>query len=138
MKKEIRKHFSLSEEAIQKINEIKEKNQLSSESKTIEFIVNKFNNNDLIQDFLNAFDEKYGNLFTRMRLGVNSADKHNQIIIELLNTLFFVKGINELQSTEKIKVIPLKAAESVVTERITRFREINLEKSKKKNQSNVT
>jgi hypothetical protein len=81
--------------------------------------------NFLIKEIADGVCETLDKLFTRMRLGVNNADKNSQIIIELLNSIyannpdyFFIEKKQE--ATEK--------ANEVVRKRIENFRVQRLDK----------
>lgn len=83
---------------------------------------------------MEKFNDKYENLFTRVRLGANGADKNTQIILEVLNTMLFYSDAKEMEvtSTDVIKSPVLSGAEETVKKRIEGYRVKKLEKEKQR------
>ncbi|PFY98414.1 hypothetical protein COL60_30030 [Bacillus pseudomycoides] len=73
---------------------------------------------------------------TKIRLGSNSADRNTQVLIELMNGLFFHQGIQNIISTEVDEMDGVKTAKEVVEKRINYLRQKRLDHEAKKN--NVT
>ncbi|PEI89830.1 hypothetical protein CN679_19550 [Bacillus pseudomycoides] len=73
---------------------------------------------------------------TKIRLGSNSADRNTQILIELMNGLFFHQGIQNIISTEIDEMDGVKTAKEVVEKRINHLRQKRLDHEAQKN--NVT
>ncbi|PFY98820.1 hypothetical protein COL60_29850 [Bacillus pseudomycoides] len=73
---------------------------------------------------------------TKIRLGSNSADRNTQVLIELMNGLFFHQGIQNIISTEVDEMDGVKTAKEVVEKRINHLRQKRLDHEAKKN--NVT
>lgn len=69
-----------------------------------------------------AFDEKYKNLFTRLRLGTNETDKNVQILIECMNALASKFAIEALP-TDVAETALLKESKEIVKDRIKRYKE---------------
>ncbi|OPA14654.1 hypothetical protein [Bacillus cereus] len=75
---------------------------------------------------------------TKIRLGVNSADRNTQILIELMNGYFFANDLDleSIITTDKIEVGGVKIAKEVVAERISNARQKRIDYEASKN--NVT
>ncbi|PDX97072.1 hypothetical protein COM13_30050 [Bacillus pseudomycoides] len=73
---------------------------------------------------------------TKIRLGSNSADRNTQVLIELMNGLFFHQGIQNIISTEVDEMDGVKTAKEVVEKRINHLRQKRLDHEAKEN--NVT
>ena len=127
----IMKAYRLKPSTIEQIKLLKEEIGLPSFESTIDYVFNDYatnRNKEFINSILEAFDEKYGNLFTRIRLGVNGADQNTQVLVELMNTLIYVNKISNFFPTEDLETVPLQLARKTVKERIERFRIKKLEK----------
>jgi len=64
---------------------------------------------------------------TKFRLGINSADKNSQIIIEVLNGLLFHNSVDDILTTDVNKMTAIETATKVVEERITNQRQKRIE-----------
>lgn len=74
---------------------------------------------------------------TKVRLGVNSADKNTQILIEYMNGLFFHHGFDGLMTTDLQELDSTKVAKEAVEMRIANQRQkrIDWQESKGKQPS---
>lgn len=73
---------------------------------------------------LDQINNKYGELFKRTRIGINSADFNSQILIELLNTLIIGLEIDETYLTSQIKSDALIKSEESIKERIAYLKQL--------------
>lgn len=140
MEKENKKQVGirLNQQDIDYLLQIKYENNLSSMTRAFEFVLREhraqqLNQNETIANLvIEKFDSKYGNALTRIRLASNTADKNIQIIMEVLNSLFY-------SSYENIKFIPtdiitsqlIKDATEKVGKRIAYFKQLKNNKSNK-------
>lgn len=140
MEKENKKQVGirLNQQDIDYLLQIKHENNLSSMTRAFEFVLREhraqhLNQNETIANLvIEKFDSKYGNALTRIRLASNTADKNIQIIMEVLNSLFY-------SSYENIKFIPtdiitsqlIKDATEKVGKRIAYFKQLKNNKSNK-------
>jgi len=106
-------HNCTSTTALKKI--IKEHSQ-SSENNTTKF---------LAKEIADGVCENLDKLLTRVRLGVNNADKNSQIIIELLNSIY---AQNPDYFIINLKQKATQEAEEIVRKRIESFRVKKLDK----------
>lgn len=53
----------------------------------------------ITDDVLAGIDKKYGNLFTRLRLGTRTAEQNSTVLLDLANTMLLLKGIDEYAFT---------------------------------------
>jgi hypothetical protein len=74
---------------------------------------------------------------TKIRLGANSADKNSQILIELMNGLFFNQGAKGLMTTSIQEMDSVRVAREEVEKRISHQRQkrIDWEESKGKQET---
>ena len=106
-------HNCTSTTALKKI--IKQHSE-SSENQTTKF---------LAKEIADSVCENLDNLLTRLRLGVNNADKNSQIIIELLNSIY---AQNPDYFIINLKQKATQEAEEIVRKRIENFRVKRLDK----------
>ena len=83
----------------------------------------------VIQQIAEKVTELLSDKLTRLRLGVNNADRNSDIIIMLLNTLL---GYQELTSLITEDTPQLQRAKEIEKERIKNFREKKLDRDAKK------
>lgn len=73
------------------------------------------------------FKEVFAQELNRIRVGTNSADKNSQIIIELLNGIYFFENYKDLITTSIQEMDGVKTAKQEVHERISNQRQKKLE-----------
>lgn len=83
----------------------------------------------VIQQIAEKLTELLSDKLTRLRLGVNNADRNSDIIVMLLNTLL---GYQELSSLITEETPQLQKARAIEKERIKNFREKKLDREAKK------
>ena len=118
---------TLEDETWNFLNEIQSKNNLRSNSAAIEYMVNNSlhdNNEQLATMIVEAFNKKYSNLFTRIRLGANGAERTCQILLEVLNSMVVGLSLSDYVSTEVMESDIVKESRENVKERITRLKQI--------------
>lgn len=84
---------------------------------------------------LAKFDDRYKNLFTRLRLSTNYSDKNIQIILELLNTLVIALDIQNSFTTRVLKSPVFESCEKEVNRKITEYKQA-IDDKKEKSQEN--
>lgn len=138
MKKENKKQVGirLNQQDIDYLLQIKNENSLSSMTRAFEYILREhraqhLNQNEAIANLvLEKFESKYGNVFTRIRLASNSADKNIQIIMEILNSLFYSSfESTKFVPTNIIKSQIIKDATETVNKRIAHYKQMKDNKS---------
>lgn len=130
----VSKHFRISEECIEYIKQIQQKENLSSENAALSYIISQHKElqHSIADSIVATLDEKFSKTFTRIRLGVNNADRNSQILLELLNTILLETKVRQLSSTDAYKTKPFEEAEAHVKNRIQAFRQKQLEKEQSK------
>lgn len=122
----IRKQITLSEDVIEYLESISG----SGISKTIELIVRQHKDMNgeqmkvLANMILNMFEEKYKNMFTRIRLASSSSDINSQIILEILNSIILNSEIEQYYSTDIYESDIIKDSKKSVKDRIARLKQI--------------
>lgn len=131
--------FRLSEIAMDYLQTVATENGMSTTAALEKIIVeHKQYYNGLIETLsdrvIEKYNAKYEDLFTRLRLGTNAADRNAQIILEVLNSQLFYSAEKDMEtvSTDIIKTPILAGAEEAVKKRIEAYRIKNLDAKKKK------
>jgi hypothetical protein len=133
----IRTNYTLYDDTISNLEKIKKDNNLKSVSAAIDFVVSQYNNNDndklnKIGDvLLTKIEEKYSNMFTRIRLGSSTADKNSQVILEILNNMILNMNMEDVFSSEVIESNIVKESKNTVNDRIARYKQIKDNKANK-------
>ena len=76
------------------------------------------NNKELAAEIVAAFEAKYGNTFTRIRLGTNEADRNSQVLIEMMNTLFENQGVRLAVPTSVLMNPAVQGCKDEIKERV--------------------
>ncbi|WBY64690.1 hypothetical protein [Thermocaproicibacter melissae] len=131
-----RKNLYYDESTLDYIQKYKDEHHLPTLTAAIASIVDEHRHrNDIdttevvIQHIARRVAELLDDKLTRIRLGVNNADRNSDIIIMLLNTLL---GYQELTSLITEDTPQLQRAREIEKERIQNFREKKLDREAKK------
>ena len=93
-----RYNITLEDETITFLDKIKKEKKFTSRSQAIDYIVSNYQNlgnNEFADLVAKKIAAEYENLFTRMRLGINTADRNSQVILEILNSIVFSLGVDK-------------------------------------------
>ena len=130
-----RKNLYYDESTLDYIQKYKDEHHLPTMTSAIASIVDEHSHrNDIdttsivIQQIAEKVTELLSDKLTRLRLGVNNADRNSDIIIMLLNTLL---GYQELTSLITEDTPQLQKAKEIEKERIKNFREKKLDRDAK-------
>jgi cell division protein ZapA (FtsZ GTPase activity inhibitor) len=131
-----RKNLYYDESTLDYIQKYKDEHHLPTLTAAIASIVDEHRHrNDIdttevvIQHIARRVAELLDDKLTRIRLGVNNADRNSDIIIMLLNTLL---GYQELTSLITEDTPQLQRAREIEKERLQNFREKKLDREAKK------
>lgn len=131
-----RKEFLLDESTLAYLEKFRDEKHCPSLTAALSLIVDDHRHrNDIdttavvIQQIAEKVTELLSDKLTRLRLGVNNADRNSDIIIMLLNTLL---GYQELSSLITEDTPQLQKAKEIEKERIKNFRERKLDREAKK------
>jgi hypothetical protein len=131
-----RKNLYYDQSTLDYIQKYKDEHHLPTLTSAIASIVDDHRHrNDIdttavvIQQIAEKVTELLSDKLTRLRLGVNNADRNSDIIIMLLNTLL---GYQELSSLITEDTPQLQKAKEIEKERIKNFRERKLDREAKK------
>jgi hypothetical protein len=123
------KTYRLTNTAIEYLNEFADKNNLNL-TEALERILREHKCNsdkeiDILSNALLAkFDDKYKNMFTRIRLGSNTADVNSQIILEILNTMLITQSVNTAFTSKIVKSPVWEDCDIEVKRRIAEYKQI--------------
>ena len=101
-------------------------------TKALEMIISEhrnFTNNDELSDkvalaVINAFEKKYKNIITRIRLASTGAERSTLVLLEMLNSLLVATENNNNAYTSKIaKSNVWKECEKLVEQRIDEYKQ---------------
>ena len=87
-----KKELTLYKDNIEYVKKIKAEQGLRSLSAAVDYIIMQHKKmtdeqTDIVAEkLLTKIEEKYKNMFTRLRLGVTTADKNSQVMLEILNS----------------------------------------------------
>ena len=129
--------FRLNDETLTYIDDYAKKINLTKTA-TLEKIISDHrslepdaSNIKLASDITTGVLEGLSKILTRIRLGVNNADRNSDVIIELLNSLFIFDNIPFI-STDISQADAVVGAMDLIKERIARLRQINITKGDEK------
>lgn len=132
--KKVKLDITISQSTREYIDYVKKEHNLRSLSQAVDYIVQQERKNDnvdvLADRILEKLKDKYENMFTRIRLGVNTADKNSQIMIEILNSMIYSLGVNQCYDTDIIKTDVVRDSENIIKNRIAHYKQIKDSKTK--------
>lgn len=136
-----RKTYRLSDEDLEYINSISEQYNIDN-TKALEKIIGEHRqqrdtkqlSKEIAAEVISAFEEKYKNTFTRIRLAATGADQNSLILLEMLNSVLVATKLNEHAYTSRIaKSKVWIECEKEVKRRIAHFKQ----KKDNKNQGDI-
>ncbi|WP_022795074.1 hypothetical protein [Marinococcus halotolerans] len=145
MTKQLR--IRLSNEADEYLQELQEKRNIDSQSKTINEIILEHKHQNMVEeqtgyytsmmtDQINQKIEKEMNKhFKRIQLGVNNTDRNSQVLLELMNGFMINNDVTHIMTTSDYESPTLATAKEEVNERIAHLQQRKAEHEKKQNQS---
>ena len=122
----VRKNITLSEGSIINADKLMIEYGCDSLSSLIDFLLQKeVTQNAVANQVVDKIEEKYKNLFTRMRLGINEADRNSQILMEIMNSYsYYNSGVGTmLTSVEETQLI--KDCKEEVKRKIEAYKQNN-------------
>lgn len=121
--------YRLSDTALTYLDEYSEKHNMNK-TESLEKIIreHKASSEDEIEKIANTvveqIEDKYKNLFTRLRLATGYTEKNVQILIEMMNSLFFAMNVQEdFYDTDKFESIVLEKSRVFVQGRIDKAKQ---------------
>lgn len=86
----MKKHYNLPEQTVNIIHKVMEEKNFKYEVDAVIFIIGHYAQNKFFKDeTLKAFDEKYKDLFTRLRLATRTAEQNSIVLLDAVNTLLY-------------------------------------------------
>ena len=138
MSSKIRKDLTLYPESYEYAEQIKRERGLGSVSAAIDMIIAEHKEResgqaDIISDkIIDKLEEKYKNMFTRMRLGISTADVNSQVLLEIMNSVILNTDMDRMYDTEILESDIVKESREIVKNRIARYKQIKDNKAKNK------
>ncbi|KMY52505.1 hypothetical protein AC623_20395 [Bacillus sp. FJAT-27231] len=131
----IRKLVSFDEETFEYVSDYMDENKIRFNGEAIarickehkELKENQWSIKYISEVVTNALKETFKEELNKIRIGTNSADKNTQILIELLNGIYFFESYENLITTSVQEMEGVKTAKQEVQERITNQRQKKLE-----------
>ena len=128
------KHFYIDKDLLDYLKEVKKDNNLSSMNQAINLVLKEHKEKSktttelMLKIIANEVATELKNELQKIIKGVNSTDKHSQILIEMLNGFFIKSDVREILTTDIFKSEGLEIAESSVKKRIAKSRTMRLSK----------
>ena len=123
-----RVNLTISEQSKNYIEEYKKKNNYRSISEALDSIIKhsmNTDNVDLIADrILKKIEDKYDNLFTRLRLAGNSADINSQVIVEILNSMIINMNMKKSFMTDTVESQVVADSKKQIKNRIAYYKQL--------------
>lgn len=117
------KLIDFSEEECKYIEQFAKEHEIKSFTTSLKQIIREHKESPAVEKrIVDAIDDKYKNLFTRLRLGTNETDKNVQIILECINAIASKYAIEALP-TDLVETTLLKESRETVKERIKGYKE---------------
>lgn len=128
MQNKIRLNLTVSEDTKRYFEEYKEKHHLRSISEAVDGIARhsmNTDNVDLIADrLLSKMEEKYKNIFTRIRLASTTSDINSQVMLEILNSMLINMNVKKGYMTDVVEAQVVTESKQHVKNKIAKFKQI--------------
>jgi len=124
------KHFRLSPDVLDYLNE-KSTEWHCTQTEVFERIVREHKTSTvdeaeyISEAVINKFEDKYKNLFTRLRLATDYTDKNVQTTLEILNSMLFFFNINTAVTSHRNKTQVWIDCENEVKRKIAEYKQYN-------------
>lgn len=112
-----RVHLCLDKKNIEIIDRVKKENYFSSRSKAINFIIEQFDKMTSVDSIDNKDLKKE---IKKLKTAINSTNKDTQIIVELLNGIYYKEDYGSIPSVEKIPSDAYKISKERVETKIAK------------------
>ena len=76
------------------------------------------------EKLLTKIEKKYKNMFTRLRLGVTTADKNSQVMLEILNSIILNLSMDKMYDTDILESNIVKESKDTVKNRIEKYKQL--------------
>lgn len=123
----MKKHYELPNSVVNIIHNVMEKEGFKYEVEAVRFIIIQYEYKEkFMKDVMAAFDEKYKDLFTRLRLGTRTAEQNSIVLLDAINTLLYqFDGIDKLMPAGSFDTVNPVVKESKVqlAERINAYKQ---------------
>lgn len=119
-----RRHYMLSEESIKYIDKVQKNNNLNYKSEALELIIREhMKSSDMATEYMiKLIGEKVAERIkldlAEIKKAINSSDKNSQIILEMLNGMFFKEQYGKIVTTTENKAPGLVMAAEEVEKRV--------------------
>lgn len=125
-----KKELTLYKENIEYIKKVKSEQGLRSMSAAVDYIIMQHRKmtdeqTDIVAEkLLTKIEEKYKNMFTRLRLGVTTADKNSQVMLEILNSIILNLSMDKMYDTDILESNIVKESKDTVKNRIEKYKQL--------------
>lgn len=125
-----KKELTLYKENIEYIKKVKSEQGLRSMSAAVDYIIMQHRKmtdeqTDIVAEkLLTKIEEKYKNVFTRIRLGVATADKNSQVMLEILNSIILNLSMDKMYDTDILESNIVKESKDTVKNRIEKYKQL--------------
>lgn len=79
--------------------------------------------NQIATQVVKQIEDKYANMFTRMRLATTMTDRNMEVVLEILNTLLITSKVNIAYTSNMAKSSVWEECETVVKNRIAKYKQ---------------
>lgn len=122
----MKKHYDLPEHIVDIIHSVMEENSIVYEVDAVKFIIQDYAAGlTVAEKTAEVIDEKFNKIFTRLRLGVRTAEQNSIVIKDALNTLLYeFPDIDCCMYTDNNKHKVIDESEEFLKEKIARYKQI--------------
>ena len=125
-----KKELTLYKDNIEYVKKIKAEQGLRSLSAAVDYIIMQHKKmtdeqTDIVAEkLLTKIEEKYKNMFTGLRLGVTTADKNSQVMLEILNSIILNLSMDKMYDTDILESNIVKESKDTVKNRIEKYKQL--------------
>lgn len=137
---EMVKKYVLDQEHIELVEQVKSEYGLKSDSAALRYIIEEYQKNcqkkeenkELIDEFLEAYHQKYYAMFERLRWASQTAEMNTIMLLDAMNTMLISQNLENGVLTEAFMSPVLEMSKSVYKEKIAHFKQKKDDRKNKK------
>lgn len=135
------KKYVVKQKHIDLVEQVKSDYGLKNDSAALRYIIEEYEkncqkkkeNSELIEDFLEAYHQKYYALFDRLRWASQTAEMNSMILLDAINTMLVLQDVKEGVLTDTFMSPVLALSKSAYKEKIAHFKQKKDDRKHKKN-----
>lgn len=134
------KHFKLSDERLEILNQVKKNNKLKTDVAAINYLLDEYKNekekqnekNELAETFIQMYEKKFFSYMERLKWATKTSEKNTIIMLDILNTVLIKYNIKECVPTDTYVSPAIATSQEIYKKKLIHFKQEKDNRNKKK------